>query len=384
MHIVRLLALLALLTLPAAAAASASAPIPTETAGRAVLPEPQPSWFLALDYGGAAYVFDGADGDVKGTISHSAYTTAIVTLPSRKEAYLVDSYYSRLVRGTRTDVLTIVDMTHLTTKAEIQLPAKTATLLIRGHIGLLNDERHVAVFNMTPAQSVSIVDVVERKFVGEISTAGCAIVMPVELRSFLMLCGDGTLQLIQLAADGSEAGRQRSKPFFDVNKDPVFSQVLYTGTGWLLATHNGSVREARVVSGRIEIGDAWSMLNDEDRQDGNGKEQWRAGGLQPFALHRGSALLYALMHKGKVDTHGQDGKEIWVFDTSRRRRVARLALPFEGRSVLVSQEPVPRVYLCDKDHKLHIYDGYKLKLQRSIDESGLSSGALLQALMPYD
>jgi hypothetical protein len=52
--------------------------------------------------------------------------------------------------------------------------------------------------------------------------------------------------------------------------------------------------------------------------------------------------------------------------------------------VLVSQEPVPRVYLCDKDHKLHIYDGYKLKLQRSIDESGLSSGALLQALMPYD
>jgi len=384
MQIARLLALLSLLSLPVAAAASASAPIPAETAGRAVLPEPQPSWFLAVDYGGAAYIFDGADGEVKGTISHSEYTTAIVALPSRKEAYLVDSYYSRLVSGTRTDVLTVVDMTHLTTKAEIQLPTKTATLLIRGHIGLLNDERHVVVFNMTPAQSVSIVDVVERKFVGEISTAGCAIVMPVELRSFLMLCGDGTLQLIRLGADGSEVGRQRSKPFFDVNKDPVFSQGLYTGTGWLLATHNGNVREVRVVNGRIEIGDAWSMLNDEDRQDGNGKEQWRPGGMQPFALHRGSALLYALMHKGKVDTHGQDGKEVWVVDTNRHRRVARLSLPFDGRSVLVSQEPVPRVYLCDKDQKLHIYDGYKLKLQRSIDESGLASSALLQALMPYD
>jgi methylamine dehydrogenase heavy chain len=381
MQIVRLWALL---LLPVAAAAAASAPIPTETAGRAVLPAPQPSWFLALGYGGAAYVFDGADGEVKGTISHSPYTTAIVTLPSRKEAYLVDSYYSRLVRGTRTDVLTVVDMTHLATAAEIQLPAKTATLLIRGHIGLLNDERHVAVFNMTPAQSVSIVDVVERKFVGEISTAGCAIVMPVESRSFLMLCGDGTVQLIQLGPDGSEAGRQRSKPFFDVNKDPVFSQVVYTGAGWLLATHNGNVREVRVVSGRIEIGDAWSMLNDEDRQDGNGKEQWRPGGMEPFALHRSSALLYALMHRGKIDTHGQDGKEIWVFDTNRRRRVARFALPFEGSSLLVSQEPVPRVFLCDKDHKLHIYDGYKLKLQRSIDESGLSGEALLQALMPYD
>jgi methylamine dehydrogenase heavy chain len=381
MQIVRLLALVSLL---AAAAASASAPIPAEKAGKAVLPELQPSWFLALDYGGAAYVFDGADGEVKGTISHSQYTTAIVTLPSRKEAYLVDSYYSRLVRGTRTDVLTVVDMSDLTTKAEIQLPAKTATLLIRGHIGLLNDERHVVVFNMTPAQSVSIVDVVERKFVGEISTAGCAIVMPVELRSFLMLCGDGTLQLIELSADGSEIGRRRSKVFFDVNKDPVFSEVIYTGSGWLLTTHNGSVREVRITDGRIDIGEAWSMLNDEDRQDGNAKEQWRPGGMQPFALHRSSALFYALMHKGKVDTHGQDGKEIWVFDTNRRRRVARFALPFEGRSLLVSQEAVPHIYLCDKDHKLHIYDGYKLKLQRSIDDSGLSGGALLQTLMPYD
>ena len=381
MQIVRLLALL---SLSAAAAASAGAPIPTETARTAILTEPQPSWFLALDYGGAAYLFDGADGEVKGTISHSGYTTAIVTLPSRKEAYLVDSYYSRLVRGTRTDVLTVVDMTNLTTKAEIQLPAKTATLLIRGHIGLLNDERHVVVFNMTPAQSVSIVDVVERKFVGEISTAGCAIVMPVESSSFLMLCGDGTVQLIRLGADGGEVGRQRSKSFFDVNKDPVFSEVVYTGTGWLLVTHNGSVREVRVVSGRIKIGDAWSMLNDDDRQDGNAKEQWRPGGMQPFALHRHSALLYALMHKGKVDTHAQEGKEIWVFDTNRRKRVARLALPFEGQSLLVSQEPVPRVYVYDKDHKLHIYDGYKLKLQRSIDESGLSGNALLQALAPYD
>ena len=245
MQIVRLLALL---SLSAAAAASAGAPIPTETARTAILTEPQPSWFLALDYGGAAYLFDGADGEVKGTISHSGYTTAIVTLPSRKEAYLVDSYYSRLVRGTRTDVLTVVDMTNLTTKAEIQLPAKTATLLIRGHIGLLKDERHVAVFNMTPAQSVSIVDVVERKFVGEISTAGCAIIMPVEVSSFLMLCGDGTVQLIRLGADGAEVGRQRSKSFFDVNKDPVFSEVVYTGTGWLLATHNGSVREVRLIA----------------------------------------------------------------------------------------------------------------------------------------
>jgi methylamine dehydrogenase heavy chain len=376
--------LLSLMALPIVAAASAGAPIPAETAGRAVLPDLQASWFLAMDYGGSAYIYDGADGEVKGTISHTEYTTAIVTLPSRKEAYLVDSYYSRLVGGTRTDVLTVVDMTNLRTKAEVQLPAKTATLLIRGHIALLNDERHVAIFNMTPAQSVSIVDVVDRKFVGEISTAGCAIVMPVESRGFLMLCGDGTVELIRLDAEGREAGRQRSRPFFDVNKDPVSSVVLATDTGWLLSTYDGNVREVRVEGGRIEISEPWSMLNDEDHEEGNGREQWRPGGIQPFALHRGSALLYALMHKGKVDSHDQPGNEVWVFDTRLHRRVARLALPFKGSNVLVSQEPSPRVYLCDTDHKLHIYDGRKLKLQRSIDDSGLSDGALLQALDPND
>jgi hypothetical protein len=46
--------------------------------------------------------------------------------------------------------------------AEIDIPDKAAALRIRQHIGLLDDERHVVVFNMTPGQSVSIIDVVDR------------------------------------------------------------------------------------------------------------------------------------------------------------------------------------------------------------------------------
>ena len=307
-----------------------------------------------------------------------------MTLPSRKEGYQVDSYYSRRVRGERTDVLTVVDLTDLTTKAEIELPPKTAALRIRGHIGLLNDERHVVVFNMTPAQSVSIVDIVERRLVGEISTAGCAIIMPVEVRSFLMICGDGTLQLIELDAAGREVRRARSQPFFDVQRDPLFSHVLHTGPGWLLVSHDGLVREARTAGGRIEIGEAWSMLNDADRADGNDREQWRPGGQQPLTLHRGATLLYALMHKGATDTHGHDGQEVWVFDTERRRRVARLRLPVESGRIHASQEPVPRLVLSDKDGKLHIYDGFRLNLQRTIEQPGPLGSPSLQALAPHD
>lgn len=380
MRVFRLLAL----TMPfAAAAAHSGEPIPAETAGRTALAEPQPSWFIASDWD-AGYVFDGADGQMKGLINRTEYTPAMVTLPSRKEGYQVDSYYSRRVRGDRTDVLTVVDLKDLTTTAEIGLPPKTAALGVRGHIGLLNDERHVVVFNMTPAQSVSIVDVVERRFVGEISTAGCAVIMPVESRSFLMICGDGTLQLIELDAAGREVRRERSQPFFDVQRDPLFSHVLHTGAGWLLFSHDGLVREARAAGGRIEIGEAWSMLNDDDRADGNAREQWRPGGRQPFTLHRGASLLYALMHKGAVDTHGHAGQELWVFDTRRRSRVARLRLPVEADRIHASQEPVPRLVLGDEDGRLHLYDGFRLSLQRTIEKPGPVGSASLQALAPHD
>jgi len=361
---------------------SALASIVPETVGKTTLAEPKPSWFLSQGRD-ASHIWDATDGEMQGLISHTWLTTAIVTLPARKEAYLVDSYYSRGVQGSRSDVLTVVDLTNLTTKAEIDLPPKAAALRMRQHIGLLGDERHVVLFNMTPAMSVSVVDVVDRKFVGEISTAGCAVIMPVELSGFLMLCGDGTLQLIRLDQNGQESERLRSKPFFDVEKDPIFDRVVYDGSGWVLISQEGLVRQVGVDGKGITIGDAWSMLNDEDKADGKGDEQWRPGGEQPFTMHSSSHLLYALMHKGKVDTPDANGTELWVFDTERRKRVGRQVLPVEMTHVLASQESTPQLYMCDKDNKLHVYDGLRLKLVRTIEKPG-AVGGLLQTLAPND
>lgn len=383
-----------LLVLVAFAGPAYGATLPPEAVGKAVLPEPQPSWFTILGRD-SSYIFDAADGEMKGLISHSGFSPAVVSLPSRKEAYVVESYYSRGVTGTRSDVLTVVDLTDLTTKTEIEIPAKTAALSFRHHIGLLDDERHVVVFNMTPAQSVSIVDVVARRFVGEIATPGCAIIMPSGPRGFLMICGDGTLQLIRLDESGAEAARVRTKPFFVVEEDPVFDRVVQTTRGWLLVSHEGLVREVGVDGDRITVGDAWSMLDVADAtnakdakgatqaRDADVEEQWRPGGFQPFTMHRGSSLLYSLMHKGKVDTQDENGTEIWVFDTERRRRVARLELPVEASNILSSQELAPRLYVYDKDNKLHIYDGHRLRLVRTIEKPGVNA-RLLQTLTQHD
>jgi methylamine dehydrogenase heavy chain len=325
-----------------------------------------------------SYIFDGSNGEMLGQLSHSWYTPAVVTLPSRSEAYYVDSFHSRGVAGTREDLLIVADLSTLTTKAEIGLPEKTATLHVRQHIALLNDERHMVVFNMTPAQSVSVVDVVDREFDSEISTPGCAIMMPSGERGFLMLCGDGALQLVTLDEQGAESGRTRSRPFFDVEADPVFDRVVYAGTGWLLVTHEGLVRVASTDDDRIEIGDAWSLLTDEDRA-----EKWRPGGRQPFSLHRATSLLYVLMHQGDVDTQDANGTEVWVFDIERGKRIARLELPTEAGYLLASQEPSPMLYVLDDDNKLQVYDGRRLRLVRTIEETG-ASFPLLQILAPHD
>jgi methylamine dehydrogenase heavy chain len=178
----------------ALSASAASAQLAPEKPGVAVLPPPTDSWFLVNAEEGS-YIFDGKSGEMLGLMSHQWYTPAAVTLPEREETYYIESFYSRGVRGKREDVLTVVDMKDLSPKAEIDIPDKAAALWFRHHIGLLGDKRHLLIFNMTPAQSLSVVDVVDREFDGEISTPGCAIIMPTGQRA-LMISGDGALRYI--------------------------------------------------------------------------------------------------------------------------------------------------------------------------------------------
>ena len=146
--------------------------------------------------------------------------------------YAAESYLSRLYRGKRADVLTVYDITTLSPVAEIDIPDKTSEVTGDINIGLMGNRKHVAVYNFTPAQSVSIIDVENRHFAAEISTPGCAMIMPINDASFLMVCGDGSVQLIELADDGTESKRTRSDRFFNVEDDPVFDRTARTRDGW--------------------------------------------------------------------------------------------------------------------------------------------------------
>ena len=315
---------------------AALAQLAPETPGMVTLAAPTPAWFMVRTVSGT-YLFDGDTGEMQGTISNgnASYTPAIVSLPERREAWMVESFYSRAVRGERSDVVTVIDLGNLTTKAEIDIPDRAAALGFRNHIGLLDDQRHLVVFNQTPAQSVSIVDVVERRFVGEIATPGCAVIMPVGRRAFLMICSDGRLQLIELDEAGKEAKRTQSAAFFSVEEDAVFDQPVKTATGWALISREGLVYEVSVEGTRVNIAKPWPMLTEEDRNS-DPAERWRPGGQQVFTIHRATGLLFALMHQGPPDTHVKSGTELWAVDLARKSRVGRLALEKPASLVLAS------------------------------------------------
>jgi methylamine dehydrogenase heavy chain len=219
---------------------------------------------------------------------------------------------------------------------------------------------------MTPAQSVTVVDVEERKFVGEISTPGCAMIMPVEENGFLMICGDGTLQLIQLDESGNETRRERSKEFFKVLEDPVFDRPVPTADGWLLLTHSGQAFDVRVEGSKVRIGKAWSLLDEEDAE-----QKWRPGGGEFASLHEPTGLLYVLMHKAEKDyTHHEPGTEIWVISASDRRRLERIELEVPAYSLFVTQSDEPRLIVGDDEGGLHVYDALKLSKDRTIADPG--------------
>jgi methylamine dehydrogenase heavy chain len=190
--------------------------------------------------------------------------------------------------------------------------------------------------NLSPAMSISVVDLRQSKFVGEIATAGCGLVYPVGNRAFLQLCGDGTVQLISLKKDGNEKSRVRSKQFFNVDKDPVMEKAVRTEKGWVFPTFSGDLFQVSVDGESITI----EPLFNVDTED----KGWRIGGVQSVAYHSDSDLLLTLMHQGGEHTHKDPGTEVWVFDLSAKRLLHKIKLENMATAIAVSQDDNPLVY----------------------------------------
>ncbi len=341
-------------------------------------PAPTPHWIMLRDrYTG--FVFDADAGRMIGSMPLSLFSPALQADVDSGVVYSYGSFYSRTFYGERTDVVLFYDLATMAPMAEVEVPAKTAGIGHDGWLGLL-DQRFLAVFNITPATSLSIVDVRSREFVTEISTPGCAGAYPIA-EGFLMPCGDGTLQYVALDDSGNEASRTRSRRFFAIDGDPVFDYAVPAGdAGYVFVSFEGLVYSASVENGEVRVSEPWSIVTDEDRE-----AQWRIGGYQPFAYNAARGLLVTIMHQGGKDTFEDPGTEVWAFDVNTRRRGYRVAFATAAddevkvSAVQLTQDDDPLLLVRPDGHEglLHVYGAMTGRHQRTIEQAGTSGGGML-------
>ncbi|MEE9609578.1 MAG: amine dehydrogenase large subunit [Myxococcota bacterium] len=309
------------------------AEVPIERPGRVErVPEPLgPHWVWASDVLlRRSALLDLDRGAFVGMISTGYLSPWAAFARSRREFYLPETYYSRGSRGVRTDVVTIYDATSLAPAGEVVIPPKRAiNVLPSANAALSDDDRFLAVFNMTPATSLSVVDLERREFAGEITTPGCSLVYAAGPRRFLTICADGSLLTVTLDERGREASKRRSEPFFDPEADPVTEKAVRYGDLWLFVSFEGYVHPVDVSGDEPRAGERWSLIDDEGR-----RRSWRVGGSQHLAVHEPTGRLYSLMHRGGADTHKSPGFELWVYDLETRQRIQRIALRHPGLAFL--------------------------------------------------
>jgi methylamine dehydrogenase heavy chain len=297
-----------------------------DAVGRSLtLPEPPGAhWFWLSDVAlHRTAVFDADSGELLGSISSGTAGVGFVISPlfaeRQREIYIPETYYARGVRGERTDVVTVYDGRTLAPAAEIPIPAKRAEYFPGNAANALSDDRRfLAIFNLTPMASLSIVDVRDRRFVTEVSTPGCSLVFAAGPRRFFMLCANGAALTVVLDEVG-QATVARTEPFFDPQKDPLTEKAVRRGDEWLFVSFDGMMQPVDVSGPALRMGERWPLLDAADRT-----ASWRIGGGQHLAVHGRTGRLYALMHQGGVDTHKQAGSEIWVYDVATHARLQRI------------------------------------------------------------
>lgn len=317
-----------LLILPASALWADIAPEPlglSET-----LPKPySPHWFCATDpLLRRVTLTDFSNDRALGTIDGGQMLTVpLFPRQNNTEFYVPETHYSRGSRGIQTEVITFYDVETLKPTAEVIIPPKRAqNSMPIGNAALSDDEEFIAIFNMMPAQSISIVDIKKRRFVEEIDTPGCSLVYGAGKHRFMMLCGDGSLMFVSLNADGTLKDKKLSPKVFDPQIDPITEKAARLGNTWYFVSFEGfvyaidsTVEDVSTLS--LQSVAPWSLLTNPERED-----QWRIGGRQFLAIHEASQRLYVLMHQGEIDTHKEGGTDLWVFDLATRTKISETGL----------------------------------------------------------
>ena len=367
----------------AAAAASAGAdfpvPLPAETIPKVeTLPQKYPTTWAFLNYAGDRIELRNVGSDsreVKGELQAHDSATLLVG-EQRPELYVIDTVWSRGARGVRTDFITVYDKQTLNAVGEIVLPGGKRALItaMEGLTTFTDDQRMELVFNFTPASSVTVVDLVNRRVLGDIEIPGCSLVYPTGARGFSTLCASGTLLSIRLDAAGAVAGRAESKAFNPLDTDPLFTASTTVGGIRYFPSLHGRIQPVDMRGDEVKILPDWPLVTAAEAG-----AAWRPSGWQIVAGDE-SKLLYVLMqpeaHEG---SHKDPATEVWIYNVAGKARIKRLRLVRPGSSIALTHGAEP-LLLVQAGERLDAYDVRDGGLVRSMDLPGLHSRLQIETL----
>ncbi len=277
-------------------------------------------WFAG---GGRASLMDAGSSKYLGNFAVGGQALPEFS-PDGRFIYTPETFWSRGTRGTRTDIVTVFDASTLLPVDEIAIPAKRVQMLSPiGAVELSDDGRFLAVYNLTPATSLSIIDMNRRSLTGEYDIPGCSLVYGAGARRFVSLCTDGAVLTLSIDDEGREVGKARKEGFLDPELDPVTERAVRYGDEWLFVSYAGMIHPLKVGDDEIAFNARWSLFTPEDHAD-----NWHIAGTQHLAVDRERGELFALVHQieSQDEPISHDGSEVWVYDIAQQRRTRRIPL----------------------------------------------------------
>ena len=327
-------------------------PIPqTEQSDVLTLPPPTAHRLLITDAvynhakDGRAYLVDGDSARLLGMMP-AAYNANIVADPKGGHYYVAETIWSRGNRGTRQDLLSVYDSRTLALTSEIALPGRALITTKRQDEDISADGHWVYVYNMTPTNSVIMVDTVTGKVAASVPVPGCGLAFAWGDHGFTAICANGALASVDVA-DPAHPKLLRGKPFFAPEKDPVFEQSpTDRATGRTFFISYGGIVTPATLGPTPTLDAPWSINEAAGQPRAPGAEApfavaWRPGGWQIAAYRHRDAHLFVLMHQGPYWTHKADGTEVWELDTASHRLVRRITLPAPSDMVGTTQDADP-------------------------------------------
>lgn len=339
-------------------AGAAHAELPVEKEGQVTLPfppEPHRAYIVDVEFENMiatrVVVVDPDNKRMLGMLSTGGMAPMV---PSRdqKLLYTADTYWSRYVRGTRTDMLTAWDSSTLSPLWEVEIPPKRANSITERYaLTTSSDDRFVYVYNFTPSTSVTVVDIQARKVASEVAIGGCILNYPVGARRFASLCGDGSLQVVTLNDQGQEVSRHQT-PMFDPNQVKMVERAVAKGETYYFTTTEGVIHPVDLSGDKPKFLPTWSLVSDEEKKAG-----WAPGGWQTMALAPKLDRLYVLMHPDHKPLNWEDPSNIiWAFDLKTGKKIATLEAPGLMWSLHATSDDAPLLLASTVTGGLEIFD----------------------------